>query len=97
MTAYQAESDLTTRLRPHYHRAEQEGRTLVQTALSSAADIEVSETKFRIILAPLSSKHRSRAVAALCEDHNRHPIHFPGTRLTMRFAVATEQPSRTNR
>jgi prepilin-type processing-associated H-X9-DG protein len=97
MTAYQAESDLVNRLRPHYHRAEQEGRTLVQTALSSAADIDVTDTELRVTLAPLSSKHRSQAVAALCEDLNHRPVHFPGTRLTMRFAVASEPPNRTNR
>jgi len=96
MTAYQAESDLANRLRPYYPRAEQEGRTLVQTALSSAADIEVTATELLVTLAPLSSKHRSRAVAALCEDLSRRPVCFPGTRLKMRFAVAPDPQNRTN-
>jgi len=95
MVAYQAESDLAQRLGPHYRRAEQEGRTLVLSALSSAADLEVSDTQLRVTLAPLSSTHRSRAVAALCEDLNRHPVLFPGTPLRMTFAVAETKPNRT--
>jgi len=41
MVAYQAESDLLALLRPHYARADQEGRTLITTALQSSADIEI--------------------------------------------------------
>ena len=96
MVAYQAEGELFNRLRPHYPRAEQEGRTLVQTALSSAADIEVTDTEIRVTLAPLSSPHRGRALAALCEDLNRSPVNFPGTSLRLRFAVAERGPNRTN-
>lgn len=87
MVAYQAESDLVQRIRPVYRRAEQEGRTLVQSALSSAADIEVTDTELRVALAPLSSPHRSRAVAALCAELETKPVCFPGTRLRMRFRV----------
>jgi prepilin-type processing-associated H-X9-DG protein len=95
MVAYQAESDLVRRIRPVYRRAEQEGRTLIQSALSSAADIDVEGEELRVTLAPLSSAHRSRAVEALCEDLNRTAARFPGTRLTMRFAMASEAPDRT--
>ncbi|TFH18241.1 MAG: hypothetical protein E4H02_00640, partial [Lentisphaerales bacterium] len=38
MVAYQVESDLFRLVTPHYKRAEDEGRTLVQSALASAAD-----------------------------------------------------------
>ncbi len=88
MVAYQAEGDLLRLLTPHYRRAAQEGRTLVQTALASAADIEVTETDLRITLAPLSSPHRTRAIAALCEELNRARTRFPGTRLLLRYAIA---------
>jgi len=92
MVAYQAESDLVRLLAPHYHRIDDEGRTLVQTALSSAADIEVKDGELRITLAPLSSEHRSVAIAALCDGINRAAVCFPGTGLTMRFGVAPRQP-----
>jgi len=88
MVAYQIESDLVERLRPHYARIEDEGRTLIQTALQSAAVIEPSENELRITLAPLSSEHRSTAIAALCRNLNETKTVFPGTNLRMYFAVA---------
>jgi len=89
MVAFQAESDLLALLRPAYARADQEGRTLVTTALQSAADIEVGRHELRVILAPLSSPHRTRAIATLCEALNRMEACFPGTQLRMRFGVAS--------
>jgi uncharacterized protein YPO0396 len=88
MVAYQAESDLLALLRPHYARADQEGRTFITTVLQSSADIELEQGKLRITLSPLSSAHRSEAVAAMCETLNKMGICFPGTRLRMSFGVA---------
>ncbi len=88
MVAYQAESDLCRLLAPHYKRADDEGRTLVQTALASAADINAGDAELRVTLAPLSSAHRSRAIAAMCEALNARSTCFPGTKLRLRFAVA---------
>jgi prepilin-type processing-associated H-X9-DG protein len=91
LVAYQAESELARLVAPHYRRAHLEGRTLVQNALGSAADIKVTDTELLITLAPLSSAHRSRAIAALCEKLNATATTFPGTRLRLRYAV-TGQP-----
>jgi len=88
MVAYQAESDLVRLIAPHYRRVEDEGRTLIQTALEAAASIEPTETELRVTLAPLSSPHRSKAVATLCEELNATQTRFPGTRLVLRYAVA---------
>ena len=88
LVAYQIESDLVEGLRPHYARTDEEGRTLIQTVLQTAAAIEPTNDELRITLAPLSSPHRSRAVAALCETLNRRNTAFPGTTLRMRFTVA---------
>jgi hypothetical protein len=88
MVAYQAETDLVRQVTPYYRRAEQEGRTLVQSAMQAAADLEVSNTELRIVLAPLSSPHRTRAIQALCDDLNRAPVRFPATRLRLHYAVA---------
>jgi hypothetical protein len=87
MVAYQAESDLFRAIAPHYPRAEEEGRTLIQSALMSAADLEVAEKELRIYLLPLSSAHPSRAIAALCEELNETKTLFPGSTLRLRFAV----------
>ena len=88
MVAYQVESELLDRVAPHYPRSADEGRTLLHAVFRSAADIDVAEDELRVTLAPLSSPHRSRAVAALCDALNTTPARFPGTPLTMRFAVA---------
>ena len=71
MVAYQAESDLLRLVAPHYRRADDEGRTLIQAALASAADLEVTETELRVTLAPQSSPHRTRAIAAAVRGTQR--------------------------
>lgn len=87
MVAYQAESDLFRRIAPHYPRVQDEGRTLVLSALASAADLEVTDKELRVTLAPLSSPHRTRAIAALCEELNATQTVFPGSRLRLRYAI----------
>ncbi len=87
MVAYQAESDLFRFVGPHYCRADDEGRTLIQSALASAADLEVTMTELRVTLAPQSSPHRSHAVAELCKELNQTKTLFPGSRLRLRYSV----------
>jgi Transposase protein len=87
MVAYQAESDLLALLRPHYARADQEGRTLLHELFATAGDIRVSDSELQITLAPLSSPHRTHAAQALCEILDQTATTFPGSRLRMRFAV----------
>ena len=88
MVAYQIESDFLNKLRPYYTRVEDEGRTLIQTALQSRATIEPTEDELRVTLSPLSSPHRSKAVAALCEVLNKTQTLFPGSKLRIRYMVA---------
>jgi len=87
MLAYQSESDLLRLAAPHYRRADDEGRTLIQSALASRADIEVTHEELRITLAAQSSVHRTRVVAELCKELNTAPTLFPGSRLRMRYAI----------
>jgi hypothetical protein len=87
MVAYQAESDLLALLRPHYARADQEGRTLLHELFATAGDIGVTDRELQITLAPLSSPHRTRAAHALCDRLDQTAIIFPGSRLRVRFAV----------
>ena len=88
MVAYQVESELVRTIAPHYRRSDDEGRTLIRSVLLGTADIDVTDEELRITLQPLSSRHRTRAVAALCDELNASPVRFPGTRLRMRFDVA---------
>jgi transposase len=87
MVAYQAESDLLRLVAPHYQRAGDEGRTLLQAALASAADLEVTQTELRVTLAAQSSPHRTRAIAVLCEKLNQTRTVFPGSRLRLHYAI----------
>ncbi len=95
--AYQAESDLVRAVAPHYRRTDDEGRTLVQSALASAADITMAADKreLRVLLAPMSSPHRTRAIAALCQELTAAAVVFPGTRLRLAYAIAGEGAKRT--
>jgi len=88
IVAYQIEGSLVELLRPIYPRTEDEGRTLIQTTLRSSASIEPNEKELCVTLAPLSSPHRSRAIASVCEVLNKMGTSFPGTKLRLRFGVA---------
>lgn len=48
----------------------------------------MTKTELRVVLAPLSSHHRSKAVAALCAELNAGAVVFPGTKLRLRYSVA---------
>jgi hypothetical protein len=87
MVAYQAESDLVALLKPHYARADEEGRTLVHELFQAAADLEVTDSELRVTLHPLSSPHRTLAAKALCEQLDQTATTFPGSRLRLRFDV----------
>jgi len=90
MVAYQAEGDLLRLLAPHYRRTEQEGRTLIHSALAAGGDLEVTATELTVALDPLSSPHKTKALAAVCDQLNATATRFPGTRLRMRFTLKPE-------
>jgi hypothetical protein len=87
MVAYQAESELVRTVAPHYRRVNDEGRTLIQAALLSTADLTVTEKELQVTLAPQSSPHRTRAIAALCEELNSLDTLFPGSQLRLRYTI----------
>ena len=88
MVAYQIESDLLSMISPHFARSDDEGRTLVQNILASAADLEVTPEELRVKVSPLSSPHRTQVLAILCEKLNLAGAIFPGSRLQLRFSVS---------
>ena len=87
MVAYQAESGLLRLVTPYYPRANEEGRTLIQSALASPADLAVTQTELRVTLTAQSSPHRTRAIGKLCEELNKTPTIFPGSRLHLCYAI----------
>jgi hypothetical protein len=72
--------DLVRRFTPRYHRADDEARTLVQSALANAGDIAVTATELRATFAPLSPPHRTAA---------RHIGPPPAPRAAARCAACT--------
>lgn len=92
MTAYQVESRLFGLLGEHDSRTEDEGRTLLQAAFQSTARLEVRDDEFYVELAPQSSAHRTRAIAALCDQLNTWDTKFPGTHLRLRLGVQPHEP-----
>jgi hypothetical protein len=95
MIAYQCETELLERLRPHYARSDDEGRTLLQAAFQASAQMVVTETELQITLAGQSSPHRSEALAKLCRELDEQEICYPGSRLRVRLAVAGQEPLTT--
>jgi hypothetical protein len=90
--AYQCETALLERLRPHYARADDEGRTLLQAAFQASARRTVTETELQITVAAQSSRHRSEALAQLCRELDAEVSYYPGTRLRLRLAVEGQEP-----
>jgi transposase len=90
--AYQCETALLDRLRPHYARADEEGRTLLHAAFQSSASIKVTDTELQIRLCPQSSPHRSEALAKLCRELDAEQVCYPGSRLRVRLAVEGQEP-----
>jgi hypothetical protein len=78
----------TTEPRLHDHRADDEARTLIHSALANAGDLAVTDTELRVTFAPLSSPHRTAALAALCAELDALAPRCPGTHLRVRYAVA---------
>jgi transposase len=90
--AYQCETALLDRLRKHYARADDEGRTLLQAAFQASASLEVTETELKITIAAQSSPHRSEALAKLCRELDAEVVYYPGSSLRIRLAVAGQEP-----
>ena len=49
--------------------------------------LEVTRTEPRVVPVPQSSPHRTRAIAALCDDLNATKTLFPGSTLRLRYAI----------
>jgi prepilin-type processing-associated H-X9-DG protein len=87
MVAYQAETDLLSLIRTDYARVDDEGRTMIQSALMSSGDLKVTDNELHVIFNPLSSPHRSKTIKALCEHMNTTNTMFPGSNLRLVYDV----------
>jgi len=85
LTAYELETQLLERIRPHYPNHAKEGRKLITAALHSPGSIRLQPGQILVKLAPQTSPNRTRAVAKLCESLNQMKPLFPGTKLRIVF------------
>lgn len=86
-TAWHIETGLVEAVGPHWSRADDDARTLVAAALRSSGHLDIRGDELHVTLAPQATPARTRALVALCRALDATCTVFPGTRLTMRFAV----------
>jgi transposase len=87
IAAYNAESALARTVAPHYARAHDEARSLIQEALTCAGDLHITDGQLHVTLNPLSAPRRTRALAAMCELLNDTQTTYPGTDLVLSYSV----------
>lgn len=87
MATYNAESALARLLAPHYPRADDEARSLLREIFASPADLQVNGHQLHVRINPLSAPRRTRALAGLCADLTATQTTYPGTNLTLVYAV----------
>jgi transposase len=85
LTAYELETQLLERIRPHYPNHAKDGRKLIAAALHSPGSIRLQPGQILVKLDPQTSPNRTRAVAKLCESLNQLNPLFPGTKLRIVF------------
>jgi len=91
MAAYNAETILARALDGCYSRAGDEAYALIREALTTSGDIIPDGQTLHIRLDPLTAPRRTRALACLCDQLNATRTIFPGTKLTLRYAVKEHQ------
>ena len=91
MAAYNAETILARALDGSYSRAGDEAYALIREALTTSGDIIPDGQTLHVRLDPLTAPRRTRALACLCDQLNATRTIFPGTKLTLRYAVKEHQ------
>ncbi len=90
MAADNAESTLARMLAPHYARADDEARALIREAFTLPGDIHVDDTHLHVRLDPATAPRRSRAIHALCQQLTATQTTYPGTNLTITYALKNQ-------
>ena len=86
--AFRAETAMFAILRPHFKRAEDEGRAFLRAAIHQPGDLIVDGDVLRVRLAPMSAPRFTVALEALCADLNARDPCFPESSYRLRFEVA---------
>ena len=73
-----------------YPRATDEAHTLARQALAASGDINPGDGILTITLDPLPTPRATAALAELCNHHTATATRYPGTDLTLRYAVKNQ-------
>jgi transposase len=73
-----------------YPRATDEAHTLARQALTATGDIHPGHGTLTITLDPLPTRRATTAIAELCNHLTATATRYPGTNLTMRYAVKNQ-------
>ena len=71
-------------------RATDEAHTLARQALATSGDIQPGHNTLTITLDPLPTRRATTAIAELCNHLNATATRYPGTDLTLHFAVKNQ-------
>ena len=87
MVAYQAESDLLALLRPHYARADQEGRVLLHELFATAGESASARASCTSPWLRSARRIEPTPPKPSVRSSTRTATIFPGSHLRIRFAV----------
>jgi len=91
MICYRAETALANKLAPHFSRSDDEIRALVKAITHLSIDMipDKENALLNITLYPLSNLRSQNALANIIDQVNATNTVYPGTKLMMKFKIAT--------
>ncbi|NVM98524.1 helix-turn-helix domain-containing protein [Arthrobacter sp. SDTb3-6] len=95
MAAYNTAMTIAREIRTNtgYKRAAQEAHALARQALNQTGDIDTTRTGYlTITLDPLPTKAKTAAIKELCDHLTATETRYPGTDLTLRYAIRQSGP-----
>jgi hypothetical protein len=78
------------RINTGYPRAADEAHTLARQALAASGDIHPGHDTLTITLDPLPTRRATAAIAELCEHLTATATRYPGTDLTLHYAIKNQ-------
>lgn len=78
------------RINTNYPRATDEAHTLARAALAATGDIHPDHDTLTITLDPLPTRRATTAIAELCAHLTNTATRYPGTNLTMHYAIKNQ-------
>jgi hypothetical protein len=87
MIAYRAETALFNLIKPFYNNNEKDGRQIIQTILSSAANLQpdYQNNKLNVTIHSQATPRANKALKQLCEELNQTETTYPMTNLKLIF------------